>query len=756
MWPFTKRTARQREIRRSKAERRGAWYRRLPSKAAVLSGLGTAVTAILAVCVLSVGGDVVDLREGQVIPRAITARIKLQIEDQRQTDEMRRRARQRSPNYYKLDEPLLEDIRGRLASALTQAKAHGDDPQELRRAAAENKVLLDEAGLAELRRLAGLEDASEYEAMVAAVVAQLKSKPLVEPEPAGTRRTPADAVLLDPTIPSSIRRPMTELRFSNDAAAVAKVVDEAVQVASDALRPSFRASILAMLQSDAGEPGWRPLYRFDTNRTVQVAQIAYENEPPVVRNYAVGDVLADAGVVTAEELELLRIEEAAYAREPEAQRQARFRILGRTIVALLVVFGTAAYMGHYQGRAFRNHLRRAVSTVVLLVLLILTRFAFVGTDAPPHFAVGMQALAAGLLAVVYSHGVAFPICGALAILITMAVQEGIGFFVVLSAVSGTIIFGLRVVRNRGKIVLVGAAGALIAFVSSMALGALDGQLLGFVLRQSLWAAGAVLMAGFIVEGVLPGIERVFRLSTGMTLLEWCDASKQLLRMTAAEAPGTYNHSMMVGTLAEAAAGAIGANGLLCRAGAYYHDIGKINKPEYFVENQTPGFSRHEKLSPAMSLLVIIGHVKDGIEMAKEYGLPASLHPFIPEHHGTTVVEYFYHAATKARRPEDPEVSDAQFRYPGPKPQSRETAIVMLADGVEGAVRAMSEPTPNRIETVVSDVIRKRLDDGQFDECDLTFRELAEIEKSLVKSLCGIYHARIKYPSKEPKEQSAAS
>jgi len=327
--------------------------------------------------------------------------------------------------------------------------------------------------------------------------------------------------------------------------------------------------------------------------------------------------------------------------------------------------------------------------------------------------------------------------------------------VVLLAVSGVMVFGLRVVRNRGKIVLVGAVASAIAFVTAGALGLIDGQSFGFVLVGSLWAAGATLMAAFIVEGVLPGIERLFRLSTGMTLLEWCDASKPLMRVMAAEAPGTYNHSLLVGALAEAAAEAVGASGLRCRAGSYYHDIGKINKPEYFVENQMHSINRHERLSPAMSLLVIIGHVKDGIEMAREYSLPASLQPFIAEHHGTTLVEYFYHAATQARGPDDREVSDTQFRYPGPKPQSRETAIVMLCDGVEGAVRAMPEPTPNRIETVVSEIIRKRLNDGQFDECDLTFRELAIIEKSLVKSLCGIYHARIVYPSSEDEKKTAS-
>ncbi len=756
MWPFAKRTARQKEIRRTKAERHGTWYRRLPEQPATLAALSTVATAVLAVLVLNAGGEVLDFRVNEVVPRAITSRIVLEIEDERRTEQMRLRARDRSPNFYKLDVSLLEDIRGRLAGALTLAKAHAHDPQELVRAAAENNVLLDEAGWAELQRLAALEDANEYKHVVDAVIARLKTSLLVEPEPAGTRRTPTEAVLLDPTLPREIRRPMAELRFSNDPAAVAKVVEESVRMTTKPLRESFQTSILAMLGPAAEGEMLRPLFRFDTNRSVQVAEAAKENVPPVVHSYAVGDPLTDAGPIGADELELLRAEHQAYAQAVPAQRQAWFRVFGRTLLAFLVVLGVASYMRRYQQGVFSNHFRRVVSMLVLLLILGVTRFVFIGMDVPPHFAIGMQVLAAGLLAVVYADEAVFAICGALAILITMAAQESIAFFVILLAVSGTMVFGLRVVRYRGKIVLVGTVAATMAFVASIAVGLLAGQHFNFVLIDSLWAAGGTLMAAFVVEGVLPGIERLFRLSTGMTLLEWCDASKTLMRMLAAEAPGTYNHSLLVGALAESAAESIGANGLRCRAGSYYHDIGKINKPEYFVENQTAGLSRHDKLSPAMSLLVIIGHVKDGIEMAKEYGLPASLHAFIPEHHGTTVVQYFYHAASQARGPNDPEVSDTEFRYPGPRPQSRETAIVMLCDGVEGAVRAMAEPTPNRIEAVVSDVIQQRLADGQFDDCDLTFRELAVIEKSLVKSLCGIYHSRIVYPGKEEEKKSAAS
>jgi hypothetical protein len=207
---------------------------------------------------------------------------------------------------------------------------------------------------------------------------------------------------------------------------------------------------------------------------------------------------------------------------------------------------------------------------------------------------------------------------------------------------------------------------------------------------------------------------------------------------------------LIGSIAEAAAESIGRNGLLCRVGAYYHDVGKINKPSYFIENEFGSESRHTELSPALSQLIIVGHVKDGIELAKEYGLPAVLMQFIEAHHGTTLVEYFYHEAKKKLDENHSTVSEVEFRYPGPKPRTKEAAIVMLADSVEGAVRSLHEITPPKIETVIHNMAMKRLQDGQFDECDLTLGELSTIEASMAKTLAAHHHGRIAYP--EPLDQ----
>jgi hypothetical protein len=307
------------------------------------------------------------------------------------------------------------------------------------------------------------------------------------------------------------------------------------------------------------------------------------------------------------------------------------------------------------------------------------------------------------------------------------------------------------IRTRTKLVMVGLAAGAAAFALSLFADLAMMQPVHLALTGGMVAGGAALGASLLLHGLLPVLERFFGIVTGMTLLEWCDINKPLLRRLAREAPGTYNHALVLGSMAEAAAESIGAQGLLTRVGAYYHDIGKINKPRYFVENQQSGGTNwHDRLAPTMSLLIIIGHVKDGLELAREYGLPRALWQFIGEHHGTTLVRYFYRQATDRQNGSGQAVAESDFRYPGPKPRSRETAILMLCDSVEGAVRALSEPTPGRIEGLVHQMVMDRLADGQFEECDITLRELHKVEESMVKSLCAIYHGRIVYPSaKEP-------
>ncbi|HHY46772.1 MAG TPA: HDIG domain-containing protein [Firmicutes bacterium] len=245
-------------------------------------------------------------------------------------------------------------------------------------------------------------------------------------------------------------------------------------------------------------------------------------------------------------------------------------------------------------------------------------------------------------------------------------------------------------------------------------------------------------------GLLPFLENLFHITTSIRLLELSNPNQPLLKRLLMEAPGTYHHSIIVGNLAEAAAADVGADTMLVRAGAYYHDIGKIKRPYLFVENQLMQDNPHDRISPSLSALVILSHVKDGVELARARRLPQAIVDIIMQHHGTGLVKYFYHKAQEANQDTVPDESD--FRYPGPRPQSREAAIVMLADCVEAGVRSLSRPTPGRIEGFVRKMIKDQLTSGQLDECDLTFKDLDIVARAFVRVLTGIFHPRVEYPA----------
>jgi len=491
-----------------------------------------------------------------------------------------------------------------------------------------------------------------------------------------------------------------------------------------------------------------------------------DSSPPVV--YEPGQLLVpgsrrlgDNGEkivgLSDEGLKLLRCEHEAY-RLDQRSRPWRLwgRVAGRGTVLLLVTLMLCIYIVRYQSRIVRNHWRGLAVTIVILLMLAINKAMVVALRLNPQTAVLPVMITAIILTIAYDQRFALVMGSAVAFFAVLQVRGDFSILIVLLASMAASVFGLREIRTRSKLIEVTAGAGGIVFVAVWANGLFAAVPWRFVLADSLWGAGFAMLVGFLVQGILPLIERVFRIATSMTLLEWCDASKPLLKRLAMEAPGTYNHSLQLGTMSELAAESIGARGLLSRVGAYYHDIGKINKPSYFVENEAGSASKHAKLSPAMSLLIIIGHVKDGLELAKEYSLPPVLQEFITTHHGTTLVQYFYHAAAEQHKTDlDRAPDEVEFRYPGPKPPSKEAAILMLADAAESSIRAMSEPTPGRIENQVHAIANHRLTDGQFDECELTLKEVHQIEVSLTKSLCSIYHARIAYPAPTEQKPSTA-
>ena len=330
------------------------------------------------------------------------------------------------------------------------------------------------------------------------------------------------------------------------------------------------------------------------------------------------------------------------------------------------------------------------------------------------------------------------------VVLVMSVGELPGPFVPVAVLGGvTAVYSVARLRHRWHF---GRAFFTITIANTAGILAWDltrSDSFAAVARDFMWGAIGAFSAVTLAFLLLPWVEHLFGLTSDITLLELSDLNRPILKRLQLEAPGTYHHSMVVGSLAEAAAEAIGANSLLARVSAYYHDIGKLSKPEYYAENEAASSrSRHDKLTPSMSTLVVKSHITEGLELAKKMRLPKAVHAAIPEHHGTMVMAFFFHKALEL----DPASRREDFSYPGPKPRSRETAILMLADGVEGASRALEEPTPSRIRGLVTRIISERVADGQLDECGLTMQDLARIREAFIPVLTAIFHVRAPYPA----------
>lgn len=315
------------------------------------------------------------------------------------------------------------------------------------------------------------------------------------------------------------------------------------------------------------------------------------------------------------------------------------------------------------------------------------------------------------------------------------------------------IFSVRDIKNRGQFFVSAGLvyiGYLLVLTASWLFLGTPAGLYGRELIFSAIGASFTITASLF----LWALERSFDITTDLTLLELSDTNSELLRDLSLRAPGSFNHSLQVANLAEAAADRIGAHSLLTRVGALYHDIGKMLKPEYFVENQRAGVNPHDRLKPRMSALIIASHVKEGLEMGKEYNLPERVLKFIPTHHGTARIEYFYQKAVGGAEENDSPVLESEFRYPGPKPDSKETGIMMLADSVEAASRSLDEPSHKRLKSLIDLIFRERIDDGQLNQTNLTFQDLRLIKDTFLKMLLGIYHVRVKYPEQEEEEETA--
>lgn len=555
---------------------------------------------------------------------------------------------------------------------------------------------------------------------------QAQSRPTVRIRQIGQRPSEAVTVARDLILPERIRKSDGAV-----ATAFAKVFTG----------PKLGQRLFALV---ADRLASTPTLQYEDKLTKAERELAAASVAEAYRDYHKGEVLVEQGErITEDHLSVLRLEhDVANAQLGLVDR------LRRAIAVVVLVAAVFALIGYYVQR-HEPRIAESIRRIAALCGLFVATMGVARLLAVQPWDAELipVALTSMILAIAFNPQMALMVAFGLSVLTSLALGFGMAHFLVLIGGTAAGVLPLREVRTRTRPIQIGLYAALGYFVLTWASGMFQNHSFELVANDAFWRAGWGLMAGFFLGGCLPFVEKTFGIVTGISLLELGDITHPLLQELVRRAPGTHNHSVTVGTISEAAAERIGANALLIRIGAYFHDIGKMVKPHYFVENQAGAANRHANLAPAMSTLIIIGHVKDGVELARQHHLPQPIIDLIEQHHGTTLVEYFYREATRRcdGNPDAPIVQESAFRYPGPKPQTREAGILMIADAVESASRTLTEPTPARIDSLVGELVQKRLDDGQFDECGLTLREIAEIRESLIKSLIGIYHGRVKYP-----------
>jgi hypothetical protein len=448
-------------------------------------------------------------------------------------------------------------------------------------------------------------------------------------------------------------------------------------------------------------------------------------------------------VVTSEVRERLLALRGEQLRRGGGGEGSLLGILGQALANALVLSAFWLVLMLYRTQTYADFRQMLVLTLLLALVVIgaaVNRQLI--SEAPELIPIPFAAM---LITVMFSGRVAIVAALVLAVLIsTQAVYGGTDALFIAFVGGVAAALSVRVIRRRSQ-VLMSVAAITAAFVlADVVVGLRAGQAVTEIGLGGLAGGMNALVSAALVLIALPIFESMARVTTDFTLLELSDPSRALLRRLATEAPGTYAHSVAMANLCEAACNAIGADGLLARVGCYYHDIGKLKKPQFFVENQTAGVNPHDKLKPDVSAAIIRNHVREGLALAEEHKLPEVVKAFIPEHHGTMEISYFLDRARM--RTSSPEIRLDEYRYPGPRPRSVETAVTMLADGVEAAVRVLDEPTPEKVQEAIDHLVAQRIAAGQLDEAPVTLAQLDRIKREFARVLSGVYHNRIDYPS----------
>ncbi|WP_338844185.1 HDIG domain-containing metalloprotein [Clostridium perfringens] len=483
-----------------------------------------------------------------------------------------------------------------------------------------------------------------------------------------------------------------------------------------------------------------PNFFYDKEKTDELIKETLKQVPPVMikKNQI---VVSEGEPVTAHQLELLGtlglLSDSA---------SALYIYIALGVLVIIVMYLQYGYIHKYYPAINKEFSKTVMISILNVFPVILARlFGMMSNYIIPLACMPMLIT----LLLNYKISLVFSMLNVILIGGAVGFNPNIIILAILNVVLGGTL--LRKMQQRNDILYSSITVAVLSSILTFSVGTLTTNNFMEILADSTFAAAGAILSGILTIGVLPFFESTFDIVTNAKLLELSNPNNPLLKKLLMEAPGTYHHSILVANLAELAAEQVGGNPLLARIGAYYHDVGKTKRPYFFRENQFGKKNPHDRLKPEVSSKIIISHVKDGSELAKEYNLPKTIHDFIVTHHGETLVKYFY--LTVKNNSENPdEVKEEDFKYPGPKPMSKEQGIVMLADSTEAAVRSINEPTEEKIEKMVNNIIDDKLASGQLDNCDLTLRDISKIKKCFLKALNGIHHERIEYPDDNKKEK----
>lgn len=517
------------------------------------------------------------------------------------------------------------------------------------------------------------------------------------------------------------------------------------EVRSDASKIAFNSAAIEIVQIITID-AIRPNLIYNQQATEIAIQTARESVEPVRKNVLAGEVIVREGDrVTAEQISVLE--------QLGIQRTESYALIliGLAGFVLLGMWLVREYLKRYHRDILQNDrlllLLGLIVTIVVLLARVLTAVTISERPEINAMAGYLAPVAAGsmLIAILIDNRLSYFITMIMALFVGLLTESNQMALITVAFVGGTVgVYRVTRLSQTGDLARAGFYIATANAAAILAVGFISGNInIGVALVGILLGVIAGILSAVLTIGALPYLETAFSITSMIKLLELSNPNQELLKRLLIEAPGTYHHSLMVGNLAEATAQAVGANPLLVRVGAYFHDIGKIKRSEYFVENQRGFDEPHNKIAPALSALIIISHVKEGVELAREARLPQVIIDFIASHHGTSLTKYFYTQAIAEEG--EGMVNEESFRYEGPKPQTKEVALVMLADAVEAAVRSLPNPNMDNIRAMVSKIIRDKLTDHQLDECDLTFKDLDVLGSSFCSVLGGVYHKRIEYP-----------